>query len=200
MSALDKLRAEETAMLLIDHQVGTMSWVNSIPFEEMKANALLLARTAQVMKLPAVLTSSMEDHAQGPLLAELEQILPQEFAARIKRAGVVDAMDDPDFAAAVRATGRRKVIVAGVTNDVCTVHPTVTLLREGYEVHVVADAGGSSTQLSDHMSLVRMEQAGAVMTSTMQVITELVGTWASTEGQQLAAAIQTVLNARRQAK
>ena len=76
----DKFRAENAAMLLIDHQVGTMSWVKSIPFEEMKRNALMLARTAKILKLPTVLTSSMEEHAQGPLLSELESILPTEFA------------------------------------------------------------------------------------------------------------------------
>src|SRR5690606_2769222 len=91
----------DAAVLLIDHQVGTMSWVRSIPFEEMKRNALMLAKTASILKLPVVLTSSMEDHAQGPLLSELKEILPQEFDARIQRAGIVNAMNDVNFAQAV---------------------------------------------------------------------------------------------------
>ena len=83
---------DNAAMLLIDHQVGTMSWVKSIPFDEMKRNALMLAQTARILKLPVVLTSSMEEYAQGPLLSELEAILPVEFAARIKRSGIVNAI------------------------------------------------------------------------------------------------------------
>ncbi|WP_069352757.1 isochorismatase family protein [Burkholderia cenocepacia] len=200
MSAKDKFRSDEVAVLLIDHQVGTMSWVNSIPFDQMKDNAILLAQTAKILKIPAVLTSSMEDHAQGPLLPELAEILPAEFAARIKRAGIVDAMEDENFAKAVMATNRKKFVVAGVTNDVCTVHPVVTLLRQGYEVHVVADAGGSPSVLSDQMALNRMQQAGAVLTSAMQLMTELVGTWATPEGQALAAETSMARNARRESK
>jgi hypothetical protein len=78
-------------LLLIDHQVGTMGWVKSIPFEEMKRNALMLAKAASILKLSVVLTSSMEEYAQGPLLSELEQILPAEFPSRVKRLGIVNA-------------------------------------------------------------------------------------------------------------
>ena len=154
----EKFSADNAAMLLIDHQVGTMGWVKSIAFEEMKRNALMLAKAARILKLPVVLTSSMEEHAQGPLLSELESILPAEFAARVKRVGIVNAMDDENFAAAVKATGRKKLIVAGVTNDVCTVFPALSLVREGFEVQVVADAGGSPTKMSDDIALRRMEQ------------------------------------------
>ena len=94
--------SQDSVMLLIDHQIGTMSWVGSIPFEEMKRNALMLAKSAAALGIPTVLTSSMEEHAQGPLLAELEQILPQEFANRVKRAGIVNAMADEHFANAVK--------------------------------------------------------------------------------------------------
>ena len=94
----EKFTAENAAMLLIDHQVGTMSWVKSIPLDELKRNVLLLAKTARILKLPVVLTSSMEDHAQGPLMSALGPILPDAFAARIKRVGIVNAVDDENFA------------------------------------------------------------------------------------------------------
>ena len=174
--------AENTAMLLIDHQVGTMGWVRSISFDDLKANALALAKAARGLNIPLVLTSSMENHAQGPLLSELEEIAPAEHAARIQRQGVVNAFDDKNFAAAVEATGRRKLIVAGVTNDVCTVFPTVSALRDGYEVQVVADAGGSPTALADQIALRRMEHAGATITSTNQLLAELAGNWTGPEG------------------
>lgn len=175
----------KAAMLLIDHQVGTMSWVKSIPPEDMKRNALMLARTAKVLGMPVVLTSSMEDHAQGPLMGELEEVLPDEFRARILRAGIVNAMDDENFAAAVTAAGRRKLIVAGVTNDVCTVHPTLTLLDQGYEVMVVADAGGSPSKMADDLALNRMERAGATLVGTNQLLANLAGDWSTPEGSQI---------------
>ncbi|WP_338827336.1 isochorismatase family protein [Bradyrhizobium sp. 27S5] len=181
----ERFNAANAAMLLIDHQVGTMSWVHSIPFEEMKRNALMLADTARILKLPVVLTSSMEEYAQGPLLSELQFILPAAFTARIKRVGIVNAMDDENFAAAVKATGRNKLIIAGVTNDVCTVFPALSLVRDGYEVQVVADAGGSPSKMADDIALRRMEKGGATLTSTNQVIAELAGNWTTPEGSQI---------------
>lgn len=181
----ENFSGSNAAMLLIDHQVGTMSWVHSISFDDMKMNSLMLAKAASILKMPTVLTSSMEEYAQGPLLSELETILPAEFAARVKRFGIVNAMDDENFAAAVKATGRKKLIVAGVTNDVCTVYPVLTLLREGFEVQVVADAGGSPTKIADDISLRRMERAGATLTTTNQLIAELAGSWVTPEGGQL---------------
>lgn len=175
----------DAAVLLIDHQVGTMGWVKSIPFEDMKRNALMLARTARILELPTVLTSSMEDHAQGPLLSELEDILPEQFQARIQRAGIVNAMDDERFASAVKATGRKTFIVAGVTNDVCTVFPVLTLLAQDYQVLVVADAGGSPGKTADVLALSRMERAGATLLGTNQLLAGLAGDWSTAEGQQI---------------
>lgn len=177
------------AVLLIDHQVGTMGWVQSIPFEDMKRNAVMLAKTAKILKLPVVLTSSMEDHAQGPLLNELSEILPDEFRARVMRTGIVNAMDDDKFAAAVEATGRKTLIVAGVTNDVCTVYPVLTLLEQGYEVLVVADAGGSPRKAADDLALDRMQRAGATLLGTNQLLAGLAKDWSTPEGTQIVAVI-----------
>lgn len=183
------------AVLLIDHQVGTMSWVKSIPVEDMKRNAVMIAKTATIMKLPTVLTSSMEDHAQGPLMSELEEVLPEEYRARIQRAGIVNAMNDANFAAAVEKTGRKTLIVAGVTNDVCTVFPVLTLIEQGYEVIVAADAGGSPGKIADDLAVRRMEQAGATILGTNQLLAGLAGDWSTPEGTQivtvLAAALQS---------
>jgi len=186
----ERFTADDAALLLIDHQVGTMGWVKSIPFDDMKRNALMLAKTAQILKVPVVMTSSMEEYAQGPLISELADILPAEFAARIKRVGVVNAMDDENFAAAVRATGRRKFIIAGVTNDVCTVYPALTLVSQGHDVQVVADAGGSPSRMADDMALRRMERNGVTLTSTNQLIAELAGSWSTPEGGRI---VQDVL-------
>lgn len=172
-----------------------MGWVKSIPFEELKRHALMLAQAARILKMPVLLTSSMEEHAQGPLLSELESILPSEFAARIQRAGVVNAMDDVNFAAAINTTGRKKLIIAGVTNDVCTVYPALSLVRDGFEVQVVADAGGSPTAMADDIALRRMERGGVTLTSANQLIAELAGRWATPEGGQLVQVLMAALTA-----
>ena len=181
----ERYTSQNAALLLIDHQIGTMSWARSMPFEELKRNALMLARTARILGMPVVLTSSMEENAQGPLLDELAELLPEAYASRIRRQGIVNAMSDGQFAAAVQATGRRKIIIAGVTNDVCTVYPTLSLLSDGYSVQVVADAGASPTRFGDDMALRRMEKNGATLTSTNQVIAELAGNWSTPEGTQI---------------
>jgi nicotinamidase-related amidase len=177
--------AENTAVLLIDHQVGTMGWARSAPFDGMKARALALAKAAKALDLPLILTTSMEDHAQGPLLPEFAEIAPEEYANRIQRQGVVNALDDPAFAAAVRAAGKRNLVIAGVTNDVCTIYPTLTALREGYNVQVVADAGGSMSKEADDIAVRRMERAGADITTINSVLAEFAQNWTTPAGQAI---------------
>jgi len=183
--SFQRFTGDDAALLLIDHQIGTMGWVKSISLDEMMRNTAMLAKTAKILKMPVVLTSSMEEYAQGPLMSELSEILPKEFAARVKRIGIVNAMDDKNFAAAVTSTGRRKIIIAGVTNDVCTVYPALSLVGLGYEVQVVADAGGSPSKMADDISLRRMEKNGVTLTSTNQVIAELAGSWTTPEGSEI---------------
>jgi nicotinamidase-related amidase len=125
---------DNAAMLLIDHQVGTMAWTHSHDINLVKRNALRLARIAKAVGMTVVLTASMEDQVQGSLLPELEQILPEAFAHRIKRPGIVNAMHHEGFNKAVRATGRKKLIVAGVTTEICLTFPVLQMLEEGYEV------------------------------------------------------------------
>lgn len=183
--SFEKFTADNAAMLLIDHQVGTMGWAKSMAFDELKRNTLMLAKSAAILDMPVVLTSSMEEYAQGPLLEELKSILPEEFEARIKRMGIVNAMDDENFAAAVHATGRKKLIIAGVTNDVCTVYPALSLVAAGFDVQVVADAGASPTKMADDIALRRMYKNGITLTTTNQLIAELAGSWATPQGEKL---------------
>ena len=179
------LTPSDSALLLIDHQVGTMKLIKNIPFEVAKRNTLALAKMAKVLGMPVVLTSSQEQNFQGPLLPELEDILPEAFAARIKRAGIVNAWKDPNFKAAVEKTARRNLIMAGVTTDVCLVYPTISACREGYQVQAVMDASGSPYDLSEEMARRRMEREGVVLTATNTVIAELAQDWSSKDGSQL---------------
>ncbi|CDT10052.1 isochorismatase family protein [Vibrio coralliirubri] len=176
---------ENSVMLLIDHQVGTMGWVGSANLEEIKNNTVALARAAHVTKMPLILTSSMEDQAQGPLFGELSNAVPEAYENRILRGGVVDSMKDENFAAAVKATGRKNIIIAGITTDVCVVYPAITAIAEGYNVQVVVDGSGSPTTLADETALRRMEKHGVTLTSTNQLIAELAQDWSTDHGSKL---------------
>ena len=175
----------DSALLLIDHQVGTMKLIKNIPLEMVTRNTLALAKTAKILGIPVVLTSSQEQNVQGPLLPELEEILPEAFAARVKRAGIVNAWNDPNFKAAVEETQRRNLIMAGVTTDVCLVFPSISACREGYQVQAVLDASGSPYDISEEMSRRRMEREGVVLTATNTLMAELAQDWSRPEGGQL---------------
>src|ERR1700680_3141252 len=176
---------DNAAMLLIEHQIGTRAWPHSHDINLVKANALKLARIAKALELPVVLTASMEDQVQGPLMPELAEILPEAFARRIKRPGIVNAMHHDGFNKAVKGTGRKQMFVAGITTEICVVFPVLQMLDEGYEVQVSADASASYTKYGDDIALSRMEEAGAVLTAVDQIISELAVDWTSPLGQKL---------------
>lgn len=176
---------ENAAMLLIDHQTGTMGWTHSHDINLVKQNTIKLAKIAAALNLPVILTSSMENMVQGPLIPELQKILPEAFAARIKRPGIVNAMHHEGFNQAVKALGRKKLFVAGVTTEICVTFPVLQMLDEGYEVQVSADASASYTSYGDNLALDRMRQAGAIITTVDQIISELAIDWTSPNGQKL---------------
>ncbi|MDH3581774.1 MAG: isochorismatase family protein [Hyphomicrobiales bacterium] len=183
--AYERYTADNAALLLIDHQVGTLEWMHSAPKADVIRNTLALAKAAKELGMPVVLTSSQEDQVQGLLLPELAEILPDAHAARIKRGGIVDAFDDPDFAAAVKATQRKKLIMAGLLTEVCVIYPALNAKDEGYELQVIADASGSGTKMGDDIALVRMQQSGIAVASTIQILSEMVFNWAEGAGPKI---------------
>jgi nicotinamidase-related amidase len=176
---------QTTALLLIDHQVGTMQLIKNIDRDFAAKQAVALAKMAKILGIPAIITSSQEDRAQGPILPELASILRDAHAARIKRPGVVNAWAYPEFKAAVVATGRENLIMAGVTTDVCLIFPAIDSAKEGYGVQAVIDASGSPSDLSEEFARRRMQDAGVVLTATNTLIAELAQDWSTPQGQQL---------------
>lgn len=176
---------ENSALLLIDHQVGTMQLIKNLDLEVVRRNTLALAKAAKILNLPVIFTSSQEDRLQGVLMPELKEILPEAFDARVKRAGIVNAWNDPNFKSAVEATERKYLIMAGVTTDVCLVFPSINAVEEGYHVQAVMDASGSPFDLSEDMSRRRMEIGGVVLTATNTIIAELAQDWSTEAGSQL---------------
>ena len=182
---MEKLTAKNTAFLLIDHQVGTMGWVRSDTLEKIKLHTTVLAKAAKVLDIPLLLTSSMEDAPQGPLYQELQEVASEAYEKRILRAGIVNCWEDPSFAQAVRATGRKNLVMAGITTDVCLVHPAISAVKEGFNVIAIPDASGSPTKKSDDLALRRMENEGVVLTSTLTLLSELASDWSSKDGGKL---------------
>jgi nicotinamidase-related amidase len=107
----------------------------------------------------------LEEHIQGPTAPALQQALPEAYNNRIKRAGIVNAWADPNFSAAVRATGRKKLIMAAVTTDICLIFPAVSAVQEGFDVLAVLDASGSSYEVQENLARERMEHEGVVSSS-----------------------------------
>ena len=173
------------ALLLIDHQVGTIQLIKNITSDQSIRNAVTLAKAALAFGMPIVMTSSQEDHVQGPLHPSLERTAPDAFAQRVQRQRVVNAWDDPNFSKAVADTGRKQLIIAAVTTDICLVFPTISAVGAGYEVQAVLHASGSSFAIGEETSRRRMERAGVWLTSTNTMVAELVGNWATPQGMAL---------------
>jgi nicotinamidase-related amidase len=182
---VERFTAENSALLLIDHQVGTMKLIKNIDKDMAAKQSIALAKMAKILNLPVVITSSQEENAQGPILPEIANILPEAFAARVKRPGVVNAWAYEDFRKAVLATGRKNLIMAGVTTDVCLIFPAIDAAVEGFNVQAVMDASGSPSDLSEEFARQRMHDAGVVLTATNTLMAEIAQDWSTPTGQQL---------------
>jgi len=169
------LSLDDAAVLLVDHQVGLMSLVQDYGPDEFKNNVLALAEAAKFFQLPTILTTSFENGPNGVILPEIKSLFPE--APFIARPGQINAWDNEDFVKAVKATGKKQLLIAGVVTDVCVAFPTLSALREGYQVFVVADASGTFNTSVRTAALMRMQQAGAVITSWFAVACELQRDW-----------------------
>jgi len=171
----ERLDRNDAAVLLIDHQSGLLSLVRDFEPNKFKNNVLALADLARYFELPSVLTTSFEDGPNGPLVPELKEILPD--APFIPRPGQINAWDNEEFVEAVKATGKKQLIVAGVVTEVCVAFPVLAAKEEGYEVFVVTDASGTFDEVTRHAAWNRMTQAGAQMLSWFGVACELHRDW-----------------------
>ncbi|MDQ0701577.1 nicotinamidase-related amidase [Pseudomonas sp. W3I7] len=172
---LSRLNKDDAIVLLIDHQTGLISLVQDFSPNEFKNNVLALADVAKFFNLPTILTTSFEQGPNGPLVPELKEMFPE--APYIARPGQINAWDNEDFVKAVKATGRKQIIIAGVVTDVCVTFPTLSALAEGFEVFVVTDASGTFNTTVQQAAWSRMVQAGAQMMNWFSVACELQGDW-----------------------
>lgn len=178
---LDRNRA---ALLLVDHQVGLLLGVHDHDQEELRRNVLALAKIAKAQGLPVIVTTSADEGPNGGLLPELQAVLPD--AQVVRRPGEIDAFDNAEFEAAVKATGRDQLIVAGISTDVCVAFVALSAIAKGYQVHAVLDASGTWNALASQAAALRMQAAGVVLNSTVAVAAELQHDWREQGGQELA--------------
>lgn len=170
-----RLDKNNAAVLLVDHQAGLLSLVRDIDPDKFKNNVLALGNLAQYFKLPTILTTSFESGPNGPLVPELKAQFPD--APYIARPGQINAWDNADFVQAVKATGKRQLIIAGVVTEVCVAFPALSALEEGFEVFVVTDASGTFNDITRQAAWARMTQAGAQLMTWFGVACELHRDW-----------------------
>ena len=170
-----RLDKADAAVLLVDHQSGLCNLVGDIPPDEFKNNVLALADAAKYFKLPVVLTTSFETGPNGPLVPELKAMFPE--SPYIARPGNINAWDNEDFVKAVKATGKKQLLIAGVVTEVCVAFPALSALEEGYEVFVVADASGTFNKTTRDAAWARMTAAGAQLMTWFGVACELHRDW-----------------------
>ncbi len=152
-------RPETSALVLIDYQFGAMQLVRTLDLADVRRFTLALAKAARILDMPVVLTSSQED-VRPTLMPELADLLPEAFAARVKREGIVNAWIDPNVRAAIARTGRRQLVMGGVTSDACLIYPAISAAEAGFQVQAVLDVSGASFALSEELARRRMELAG----------------------------------------
>ncbi|MCU9951742.1 isochorismate family cysteine hydrolase YcaC [Pseudomonas solani] len=171
----NRLDKDNAVVLLVDHQAGLLSLVRDFTPDEFKNNVLALADIAKFFNLPTILTTSFENGPNGPIVPELKALFPD--APYIPRPGQINAWDNADFVNAVKATGRKQLIIAGVVTDVCVAFPTLSALEEGFDVFVVTDASGTFNPVVRDAALDRMSQAGAQLMNWFSVGCELHRDW-----------------------
>ncbi|AXE29683.1 hydrolase [Chromobacterium phragmitis] len=170
-----RLDKHNAAVLLVDHQAGLLSLVRDIAPDAFVNNVLALADAAKYFKLPTILTTSFENGPNGPLMPELKARFPD--APYIARPGQINAWDNEEFVAAVKATGKKQLIIAGVVTEVCVAFPVLSAIEAGYEVFVVTDASGTFNDLTRQAAWDRMSAAGAQLVSWFGVAGELHRDW-----------------------
>jgi nicotinamidase-related amidase len=170
-----KLDKNNAAVLLVDHQAGLLSLVRDIDPDKFKNNVLALADLAKYFNLPTILTTSFESGPNGPLMPELKALFPD--APYIARPGQINAWDNDDFVKAIKATGKKQLIIAGIVTEVCVAFPALSALEEGFEVFVVTDASGTFNEISRDSAWQRMTLAGAQLLNWFAVACELHRDW-----------------------
>src|SRR3954451_18986409 len=181
------LDTSDSVILLLDHQTGLFQTVKDISVAELRSNTIMLAKLATLLKIPVITTASEPNGPNGPLMPEIHQFAPH--AVYVPRKGEVNAWDNEDFVKAVRATGKKTLIMAGGWTRVCVMFSALGAQAggvKGFKVYAVMAASGAPSELASRPTLARFIQAGVIPTSTNAVLSETHRTWNRPEAADLA--------------
>lgn len=179
VSSTDKglLTPSNCAVIFIDHQPRMFFGVANIDRQGLLNNVLALAKAAKIFRVPVILTG-MEAKGIGGNIAQLLDVFPGQTP--IERSSM-NAWDSRDFVAAVKKTGRKNFLIAALWSETSLVFPALQMLEEGYGVYAVEDASGGTSRTAHDAAIRRIEQAGAISLTTLQVLLEFQRDWASRE-------------------
>lgn len=164
------LTTENAAVVLADHQVGLLTGVVDYSIAELKHNVVALAKAAQALKLPIILTSTARDSLWGPTFPELVEAVP---GVEVIDRTSVNLYDDPRVSKAIEATGRKKLIFAGVSTEVCAGFAAMTAVARGCDAYVAIDASGTFSETRHQVSLIRLAQAGVIVSDYGTLMVEI---------------------------
>ncbi len=165
----ETITPENSALVLIDHQIGLYTGVRDIPVDELKHNLIGLVKATKIFRIPIIVTTTTES-MWGPMIPELQELL--EDISIIERT-TVNAWDDSRVSNAIERTSRKKLIMTGITTDVCLTFPAITAVGKGYDVYAVIDASGAFTVKQGELGVARMLQAGVKTVGYSNVIVEM---------------------------
>ena len=170
-----RLDKKNAAVLLVDHQSDLCNLVQDSTPDDFKNSVLALAAAARYFKLPTILTTSFENGPNGPLVPELKEMFPE--APYIARPGQINAWDNDEFLQAVKDTGKKQLIIAGVVTEVCVAFPALSAIEDGYEVFVITDASGTFNKTTRESAWLRMQAAGVQLMTWFGAACELHRDW-----------------------
>jgi len=170
MHPYEPLTSQNAALILVDHQVGLMTGVRDISTGELKHNVIGLAKAAKLHNLPIIVTTTARDSMWGPTFPELVEALP---GIEIIDRATVNAFDDARVSRAIEATKRKKLIFAGISLEICAAFPAITAVGKGLDAYVAVDACGTFSQTKREVGLLRMLQAGVIVTDYASLMVEI---------------------------
>lgn len=186
--AYEKPTPQNSIMLFIDHQVGLMASTRDFAQGSgYKSNVVSLAKMARALDIPVLLTTSNAQWQNGDILPELKELFPSQPI--IRRTGIINAYEDPTFRKSLEElmakTGRRHIIISGVTLGTCVAFPTLSLINDGLTVHPVVDASGAWSKYEADAAMQRMSAAGAQLNTVFALGAELQADWKQASGMKM---------------
>ncbi|GFF35792.1 uncharacterized protein YcaC [Aspergillus udagawae] len=176
----NRLDKENAAVLVIDYQVGLAQLVRDFNTNDFRNNMLAHAALGNLFDLPVVMTTSSDAGPNGLMIKEVVDLNPN--VTIVHRQGEVNAWDNAEFRAAVKATGKKQLIIGGIVTEVCTAFLALSLIDEGYEVFANTEASGTFDVKLAADANRRMEKAGVTLMGTFGVVTDLMRDWRNTPG------------------